>query len=216
MTAFMIGMALERNPEAGLALVEHGHEVATHGYRWIDYKFLPAEVEREHILKTIDIHKRILGERPLGFYQGRCSVNSRRLCVEEGGFIYDADSYADDLPYWNNDYGRSHLVVPYTSDVTDMKFQTTTGSFSCGDQFFNYLKDTFDWFYREGEYVPRMMSVAMHSRIVGRPGRIQSLARFLDHIAGREKVWVARRIDIAQHWIKTHPPGSDHWTGGPR
>jgi putative urate catabolism protein len=205
-TAFAIGMALERNREAAKAMAEAGHEVATHGYRWIDYTHIPPGVEREHILRTIEIHKQVLGERPLGFYQGRCSVNSRRLCVEEGGFLYDADSYADDLPYWCTDYGRPHLVVPYTSDVTDMKFQTTTGSFSCGDQFFNYLKDSFDCLYAEGELMPKMMSVALHTRIIGRPGRFQSLARFLDYVLSHDRVWVARRIDIARHWISTHPP----------
>ena len=205
-TAFAIGMAIERTPDAARAMVEAGHEVATHGYRWIDYQHLPPEVEREHIRRTVAIHEAVLGERPLGFYQGRCSVNSRRLCVEEGGFLYDADSYADDLPYWCLDYGRPHLVVPYTSDANDMKFQTTTGSFSCGDQFFNYLKDSFDCLYAEGETAPKMMSVALHTRIIGRPGRVQSLARFLDYILSHDRVWVARRVDIARHWIAHHPP----------
>jgi putative urate catabolism protein len=204
-TAFAVGMALERNQDSARAMLEAGHEIATHGYRWIDYKHVPEEVEREHIHKTIEIHERILGERPLGFYQGRCSENSRRLCVEAGGFLYDSDSYADDLPYWSVDYDRPHLIVPYTSDVTDMKFQTNTGSFSCGDQFFNYLKDTFDCLYEEGAHSPKMMSVAMHSRILGRPGRIQSLARFIDYILEHDKVWVPRRIDIARHWIEHHP-----------
>jgi allantoinase len=205
-TAFAIGMAIERNQQAAKAMAEAGHEVATHGYRWIDYTHVPAEIEREHIRRTIEIHEEVLGERPLGFYQGRCSINSRRLCVEEGGFLYDADSYADDLPYWCMDYGRPHLIVPYTSDVTDMKFQTTTGSFSCGDQFFNYLKDSFDCLYAEGEFAPKMMSVALHTRIIGRPGRFQSLVRFLDYVLAHDRVWVARRIDIARHWISTHPP----------
>jgi putative urate catabolism protein len=205
-TAFAVGMAIERNPEAARAMLEAGHEIATHGYRWIDYKHIPPEIERDHILRSIAIHQTVLGTRPLGFYQGRCSVNSRRLCVEEGGFVYDADSYADDLPYWCLDYGRPHLVVPYTSDATDMKFQTTTGSFSCGDQFFAYLKDSFDCLYAEGETAPKMMSVALHTRIIGRPGRVQSLARFLDYVLSHDRVWVARRIDIARHWIATHPP----------
>jgi putative urate catabolism protein len=207
-TAFVVGMALQRNQEAGRAMLAAGHEIATHGYRWIDYKHMPPDVEREHILTTIEIHKEILGERPLGFYQGRCSVNSRSLCVEEGGFLYDSDSYADDLPYWCLDYGRPHLIIPYTSDVTDMKFQTTTGSFSCGDQFFNYLKDSFDCLYAEGSTAPKMMSVAMHTRILGRPGRVQSLARFLDYIQGHDSVWIPRRIDIARHWIEHHSPAA--------
>jgi putative urate catabolism protein len=207
-TAFVVGMALQRNCEAGQAMLAAGHEIATHGYRWIDYKHMPPDVEREHILRTLEIHKEVLGERPLGFYQGRCSVNSRSLCVEEGGFLYDSDSYADDLPYWCLDYGRPHLIIPYTSDVTDMKFQTTTGSFSCGDQFFNYLRDSFDCLYAEGSIAPKMMSVAMHTRILGRPGRAQSLARFMDYILDHEDVWIPRRIDIARHWIEHHPPAT--------
>lgn len=204
-TAFAVGMALERNPESGLAMIKAGHEVATHGYRWINYKDVPEEVEREHIHRSIMIHEKVLGERPFGFYHGRCSMNSRRLCVEAGGFLYDSDSYADDLPYWCLDYDRPHLIVPYTSDVTDMKFQTTTGSFNCGNQFFNYLKDTFDWLYLEGAHSPKMMSVAMHTRILGRPGRIQSLAKFLDYVLEFDRVWIPRRVDIARHWIEHHP-----------
>jgi putative urate catabolism protein len=204
-TAFAVGMAIERNPSAARAMLAAGHEVATHGYRWVDYKFFSPEQELEHIRRTVTIHERLLGERPLGFYQGRCSENSRRLCVEEGGFLYDADSYADDLPYWTYDHGRPHLVVPYTSDTSDMKFQTTTGSFSTGNQFFEYLKDAFDCLYAEGSFAPKMMSVALHSRIIGRPGRFQSLQRFLDYVLGHEKVWIARRIDIARHWIALHP-----------
>lgn len=205
-TAFAVGMAIERYPEAARAMLAAGHEVSTHGYRWIDYKFFSAEAERDHIRRTVDVHERVLGERPLGFYQGRCSENSRRLCVEEGGFLYDADSYADDLPYWTYDYGRPHLVVPYTSDTSDMKFQTTTASFTTGGQFFDYLKDAFDCLYAEGDHAPKMMSVALHSRIIGHPGRFMSLLRFLDYVLDHERVWVARRIDIARHWIATHPP----------
>jgi len=204
-TAFVVGMALQRNVEVVKAARDAGHEIATHGYRWIDYRHMSYELEREHVLKCIDIHQEILGERPLGFYQGRVGVNSRRICVEEGGFLYDSDSYADDLPYWDTNYGRAHLVVPYTSDVTDMKFQTTTGSFVNGDQFFTYLKDTFDCLYAEGAMAPKMMSVAMHTRILGRPGRAQALARFLDYITGFDDIWIPRRIDIANHWIKKFP-----------
>jgi putative urate catabolism protein len=207
-TAFIVGMALERNPEAARAILAAGHEVATHGYRWIDYKFFAPEAERDHIQKTVSVHERILGARPLGFYQGRCSDNSRRLCIEEGGFLYDSDSYADDLPYWCLDYGRPHLVVPYTSDTSDMKFQTTTGSFATSTLFFDYLKDAFDCLYAEGEYAPKMMSVALHTRIIGRPGRFQSLVRFLDYVLQHEKVWVARRVDIARHWMEHHPPAA--------
>ncbi len=204
-TCFAVGMAIERTPAVARAMRDAGHEIATHGWRWINYQNVPEEVERAHIRRAIEAHEAVIGERPLGFYAGRLSAASRKLCIE-AGFLYDADSYADDLPYWTAEHGRPHLVVPYTSDVTDMKFQTTTGSFSCGDQFFNYLRDSFDCLYDEGAERPKMMSVAMHSRILGRPGRIQSLARFLDYISEKDAVWVARRIDIAQHWIKCHPP----------
>lgn len=203
-TCFAVGMALQRTPEAARAMRDAGHEVATHGWRWINYLNVPESVEREHIRLCIRTHEDLLGERPLGFYAGRLSASSRKLAMEEG-FLYDADSYADDLPYWAREFDKPHLVVPYTSDATDMKFQTTTGSFVCGDQFFNYLKDTFDCLYEEGAEAPKMMSVAMHSRILGRPGRIQSLARFMEYIARHDKVWVARRIDIARHWIAHHP-----------
>jgi putative urate catabolism protein len=203
-TCFAVGMAVQRTPDAIRAMRDGGHEIATHGYRWINYHNMPEQLEREHIKLAIKAHEDVLGERPLGFYAGRVSSSSRRLCIEEG-FLYDADSYADDLPYWTNDAGRAHLVVPYTSDSSDMKFQTTTGSFSCGDQFYNYLKDTFDCLYEEGADTPKMMSVALHSRIIGRPGRIQSLGRFMNYIAEHEAVWVARRIDIARHWIEHFP-----------
>lgn len=203
-TCFAVGMALQRTPDAARAMRDAGHEIATHGWRWIDYLNVPESVEREHIRLSIRTHEELLGERPLGFYAGRLSAASRKLCIEEG-FLYDADSYADDLPYWAPEFEKPHLVVPYTSDASDMKFQTTTGSFACGDQFFNYLKDTFDCLYEEGAECPKMMSVAMHSRILGRPGRIQSLARFMEYISQHDRVWVPRRIDIARHWMTHHP-----------
>jgi putative urate catabolism protein len=203
-TCFAVGMAIQRTPGAARTMRDAGHEIATHGWRWINYQNVPESVEREHIRLAIEAHEDVLGERPLGFYVGRLSESSRKLCVE-AGFLYDADSYADDLPYWTSEFGKPHLIVPYTSDASDMKFQTTTGSFSCGDQFYNYLKDTFDCLYEEGAETPKMMSVAMHSRILGRPGRIQSLARFMEYISRREAVWVARRIDIANHWMTRHP-----------
>lgn len=206
-TAFAVGMALERNPTAALAMFSSGHELASHGYRWIDYQYAEAELEREHIQRAIDAHMRILGERPLGFYQGRTGPNSRRLCVEEGGFLYDADSYADDLPYWNYEYGRPHLIVPYTLDANDMRFATSQG-FNSGEQFYCYLKDSFDVLYSEGEVAPKMMSVGLHCRLSGRPGRAAALARFLDYILKHERVWVCRRVDIARHWEKRHIPAS--------
>ena len=203
-TAFTVGKALEMNPQVGLELLKHGHEMASHGYRWIDYQHVPEDIERQHIQQAIEAHQRILGERPLGFYQGRTGPNSRRLCVEEGGFVYDADSYADELPYYNNDYGRPHLIVPYTLDANDMRFATPQG-FNSGDQFFTYLKDGFDFLYREGETAPKMMSIGLHCRLVGRPSRAAALARFLDYVLNHDSVWVARRIDIANHWLANFP-----------
>jgi putative urate catabolism protein len=205
-TAFAVGMAILRHPEAALAMQEAGHEIATHGWRWIDYQHVPEAAEREHIRLAVEAQKKVTGERPHGFYQGRCSPNTRRLCVEEGGFLYDADSYADELPYWDRAHGRAHLVVPYTLDANDMRFATAQG-FNSGDQFFAYLKDSFDVLYAEGAERPRMMSVGLHCRLAGRPGRAAALARFLDYVGTHDRVWVARRIDIARHWIATHPPG---------
>ncbi len=204
-TVYAVAMALERNPDAGKAMVAAGWEVASHGYRWIDYQYVGEDTEREHIRKAIEIHTQVIGSRPLGFYQGRLSPNTRRLVVEEGGFLYDADSYADDLPYWNTDYGRSHLVIPYTLDNNDMRFATYQG-FNSGDQFFTYLKDAFDMLYTEGETAPKMMSVGLHCRLSGRPGRAASLGRFLDYVMGHEDVWVCRRVEIARHWYDHHHP----------
>ena len=202
LTVYAVAMALERNPEAGKAMVEAGWEVASHGYRWIDYQYVGEEVERSHIQKAIDIHTQVIGTRPLGFYQGRNSPNTRRLVVEEGGFLYDADSYADDLPYWNHDYGKPHLVIPYTLDNNDMRFATAQG-FNSGDQFFTYLRDAFDVLYAEGQQSPKMMSVGLHCRLSGRPGRTAALAKFLDYVQNHDKVWICRRVDIANHWHKT-------------
>lgn len=204
-TVYAVAMALERNPEAGKAMVEAGWEVASHGYRWIDYQYVGEAVEREHIQKAIAIQTQIIGSRPLGFYQGRLSPNTRRLVVEEGGFLYDADSYADDLPYWICDYERPHLVIPYTLDNNDMRFATYQG-FNSGDQFFTYLSDAFDVLYAEGETAPKMMSVGLHCRLSGRPGRIAALARFLDYVQSHEHIWICRRVEIAQHWRQHHAP----------
>jgi len=204
LTVYAVAMAIERNPEAVAGMLSADWEIATHGYRWIDYQFVAESVERDHIAKAIEIHTKATGSRPLGWYQGRCSPNTHRLVVEEGGFIYNADSYADDLPYWDNSYGKPQLIVPYAFDSNDMKFASTAG-FNSGDQFYTYLRDSFDVLYREGETRPRMMSIGLHCRLTGRPGRVAALERFLDYAAGHERVWFARRIDIARHWIATHP-----------
>ncbi|MDI9640084.1 allantoinase PuuE [Geitlerinema splendidum] len=204
-TVYAVTMALQRHPEAAMAMSKAGWEIASHGYRWIDYQYVSEAVEREHIRKAIEIHTQVTGERPLGFYQGRVSPNTRRLVVEAGGFLYDADSYADDLPYWVYDYGSPHLVIPYTLDNNDMRFATYQG-FNSGDQFFTYLRDAFDVLYAEGETAPKMMSVGLHCRLAGRPGRAAALNRFLDYVQSHEAVWICRRVDIARHWRVHHPP----------
>lgn len=204
MTVFAVAMALERNPAVAEACMELGHEICSHGYRWINYQWTPEDEEREHLSKAIEIIQRLTGERPLGWYTGRTSPNTRRLVVEEGGFLYDADDYNDDLPFWTTVAGKPHLVVPYTLDANDMRFATPQG-FNSGDQFFGYLKDTFDALYDEGAETPRMMSVGLHCRLVGRPGRFQALKRFLDHALSHEDVWFCRRVDIARHWHQHHP-----------
>jgi len=206
-TVYGVAMALERNPPAVAAMLAADWEIATHGSRWIDYQYVAEAVEREHIAKAIEVHTRVTGSRPLGWYQGRCSPNTRRLVAEEGGFLYNADSYADDLPYWDTSCGKPQLIVPYAFDSNDMRFATPQG-FNSGDQFFSYLKDSFDVLYREGETRPRMMSVGLHCRLAGRPGRTAALERFLDYAMEHERVWITRRIDIARHWIATYPfPG---------
>ena len=203
-TVFGVAMALQRNPDAVAAMQSADWEIASHGYRWIDYQFIDEATEREHLQLAIDVHTKATGRRPDGWYLGRCSPNTHALIAEEGGFIYNADSYADDLPYWDSSHAdKPQLMVPYTLDANDMRFASPQG-FNAGDQFFNYLKDSFDVLYAEGEHTPRMLSVGLHCRLVGRPGRIASLARFLDYINGFDKVWVARRIDIAEHWRNTH------------
>lgn len=204
-TVYGVAMALERNPEAVAAMVAADWEIASHGYRWIDYKYFGEEMERSHLQQAIDIHTRVTGSRPLGWYTGRNSPNTRALVVEAGGFLYDADSYADDLPYWVHDYGRPHLVIPYTLDNNDMRFVTNQG-FNSGEQFFAYLRSGFDVLYAEGETAPKMMSVGLHCRLVGRPGRAAALARFLDYVQQHERVWLCRRVDIARHWHEHHQP----------
>lgn len=200
-TVFGVARAMAMNPGAVDAMLAADWEIASHGYRWIDYQNVSAAVEREHIAEAIALHTRLTGSRPLGWYQGRSSPNTARLVAEEGGFVYDADSYADDLPYWDYRHARPQLIVPYTLDANDMKFVAQNG-FTEGDQFFRYLRDSFDQLHAEGG---RMMSIGLHARIAGRPARARALTRFLDHIEAAGDVWVARRIDIARHWMELHP-----------
>jgi putative urate catabolism protein len=200
LTVYGVAMAMERNPAAVQAMLEAGHEIASHGWRWLNYQHAPLELEREHMQRAIEIHRRLTGERPLGWYTGRTSPNTRRLVVEDGGFVYDADDYSDDLPWYDTRYGKPQLVVPYTLDANDMRFATAQG-FNSGNDFFDYLKDSFDVLYAEGG---RMMSVGLHCRLIGRPGRLASLERFLKYVKGK-KAWITRRIDIARHWLKNHP-----------
>ena len=203
-TVFGVAMALERNPEAVSAMQDAGWEIASHGYRWIDYQPVDEATEKKHLQKAIDVHTSVTGTRPTGWYLGRCSPQSHRLVAEEGGFRYNADCYADDVPYWDYSYGEPQLMVPYTLDANDMRFATAQG-FNSGQQFFDYLKDTFDVLYAEGA---RMMSVGLHCRLAGRPGRTAALARFLDYVSGHDDAWVARRIDIAEHWRQRFPAES--------
>lgn len=206
-TVFGIATAMARNPQAVAAMKEADWEIASHGLKWIDYRDVPAEDEREHILSAIAMHEDVTGSRPLGFYQGRTSENTLRLTMEEQGFLYSADSYADELPYWTDGPHGPQLIMPYTLDANDMRFATPQG-FNSGDQFFAYLKDSFDTLYAEGETAPKMMSIGLHCRLVGRPGRAAALARFLDYIAGHERVWIATRLDMARHWAHQHLPAS--------
>ena len=204
LTIFAVAMAMERNPAVVEAFMQAGHEIANHGLRWINYQDVPLKVEREHMQRAIEIQKRLTGERPFGWYTGRTSPNTRRLVVEDGGFEYDADDYSDDLPWYDTRYGKPQLVVPYTLDANDMRFLAVQG-FNSGEQFYAYLKDSFDALYAEGRDTPRMMSVGLHCRIAGKPGRIFALERFLRYVSKKPGVWFARRIDIARHWAKRYP-----------
>jgi putative urate catabolism protein len=205
-TVFGVASAMQKNPEAVTAMREAGWEIASHGLKWIDYRRFGREAERAHMLEAIRIHTELTGERPLGWYTGRASVQSLALVMEEGGFLYSSDSYADDLPYWVAGPQGPHLIVPYTLEANDMRFVTASG-FGNGGQFFTYLRDAFDCLYREGEAgSPKMMSVGLHCRLAGRPGRTTALARFLDYVESHPGVWVARRIDIARHWHARHRP----------
>jgi putative urate catabolism protein len=209
LTVFGVGMALERHPEIVQAFIEDEHEIACHGLRWIHYQDMDASEERDHMQQAIALHTRLTGEPPLGWYTGRDSPNTRQLVAEAGGFEYDSDYYGDDLPFWttvNTSDGQSkpHLIVPYALDTNDMRF-AIAGGFNAGEQFYQYLRDAFDVLYAEGGDTPKMLSIGLHCRLAGRPGRFRALQRFLDHIQSHERVWVARRIDIARHWKQTHP-----------
>ena len=209
LTVFGVSMALERHPELTAAFKELGHEIACHGWRWIHYQHTPEEIEREHMKIGMEIIERLTGARALGWYTGRDSPNTRRLVADYGGFLYDSDYYGDDLPFWTEVHKTNgdtvpHLVVPYTLDTNDMRFALPQG-FSHGDEFFEYLRDAFDVMYAEGEERPAMMSIGMHCRLLGRPGRFKALQRFLDHIEKHDRVWVCRRVDVARHWIEHHP-----------
>jgi putative urate catabolism protein len=204
LTIFAVAMAAERNPAVIERALSDGHEIASHGYRWINYHGMPESAEREHLDKAVEILTRICGSRPLGWYTGRTSENTRKLVAEYGGFLYDADDYSDDLPFWSKLVDTPHLIVPYTLDANDMRFAAMQG-FNSGDQFFAYLKDAFDTLYEEGAKAPKMMSIGLHCRLVGRPGRFASLKRFLDYVLKHDKAWVTRRVDIARHWHTRHP-----------
>ena len=202
-TIFGVGMALKKNPEVCRAIIKAGYEVASHGWRWIDYQNIKKSVEKKHMQLAIKTIKKIFGTRPLGWYTGRCSPNTRDLVFENGGFLYDSDSYSDDLPYWEKRKNKKQLIIPYTLDNNDMRFATNQG-FNTGDHFFNYLKDSFDALYEEGKTNPKMMSVGLHCRLIGKPGRIQSLKKFLNYVLKHKDVWICKRIDIAKHWIKNY------------
>ena len=202
-TIFGVAMALERNPEICEAIKNGDYEVASHGWRWIDYQNIKKSVEKKHMQLAIKTIKKIFGKRPLGWYTGRCSPNTRELVFKEGGFLYDSDSYSDDLPYWEYRKNKKQLIIPYTLDNNDMRFATNQG-FNSGDQFYTYLKDSFDALYEEGKTHPKMMSIGLHCRLIGRPGRIQSLKRFLDYVLKFKDIWICKRIDIAKHWIKNY------------
>ena len=202
-TIFGVGMALERNPDICKAIIDADYEVASHGWRWIDYQNIKKSEEKKHMNLAIKTIKKIFGKRPLGWYTGRCSSNTRDLVFEDGGFLYDSDSYSDDLPYWEIRNKKKQLIIPYTLDNNDMRFATNQG-FNTGDHFYTYLKDSFDALYEEGKTNPKMMSVGLHCRLIGKPGRIQSLKKFLDYVLKHENVWLCKRIDIAKYWIKNY------------
>ena len=203
-TMYIVGRALELNPSVAERIAAAGCDTVCHGWRWIDYRTMHPEVERKHISRTVQVINRLTGKRPLGWYTGRPSLNTRRLIVEHGGFLFDSDDYNDELPYWVDVDGRSHLVVPHSFDTNDSRFARGSG-LETADQFFVYLRDSFDWLYAEGAERPRMMTVSLHCRLIGHPGRIAGLARFVDHVLGHRHVWVCQRTEIANHWYRLHP-----------
>ena len=205
LTVYAVTMAMERNPEAVAAMVEAGREIASHGYRWIDYAQMPEAEERAQLARTIEVHSRMTGSRPLGWYCGRHSANTRRLVAEEGGFLYDSDDYSDDLPYWTEAAGKPYLILPYGLDANDFRYAMPQG-FNSGEQFYAYCKDSFDYLYAEGATAPKMLSIGLHCRLSGRPGRAAALARFLDYVRGHPDVWVTTRAEIARHWRNRFPP----------
>ena len=205
-TVYAVGLALEKNPEVAGAIRAAGCDVVCHGWRWIDYAGIEEHEEREHIRRCAESIERLTGERPVGWYTGRPSINTRRLVVEHGGFIYDSDAYNDDLPYWVIVQGRPHLVICHALDTNDSRFSRGQG-FDTADDWFDYMRDAFDWLYREGEHRPRLMTVAVHCRLIGRPGRMAALARFLDHVQSHSDVWICRRREVAEHWLRHHPHG---------
>ncbi|HJD43559.1 MAG TPA: allantoinase PuuE [Candidatus Paenalcaligenes intestinipullorum] len=209
MTIFGVGMALERHPEVAQAFVDLGHEIACHGYRWIHYQDAPEELEKEHMARCVEIVTKLIGRHPDGWYTGRDSPNTRRLVAEEGQFLYDSDNYGDDLPFWDevelsDGSIKPQLIVPYTLDTNDMRFATPQG-FNTGEHFYQFLKDAFDVLYEEGAEKPKMLSIGLHCRLIGRPSRFKGLQKFLDYVQSHEQVWVARRDEIARHWAKEHP-----------
>ncbi|GGL99285.1 allantoinase PuuE [Pseudomonas asuensis] len=205
LTIFAVAMAAQRHPDVIRTMIEAGHEICSHGYRWIDYQYMDEADEREHIQRAINLLTELTGERPLGWYTGRTSPNTRRLVMEEGGFLYDSDTYDDDLPYWERSpLGKPHLVIPYTLDTNDMRFTQAQG-FHTSEQFFQYLKDAFDVLYEEGATAPKMLSIGLHCRLIGRPARLAGLKRFIEYAQGHPNVWFARRVDIARHWYEHHP-----------
>lgn len=205
-SVWAVVMGLERNREAAQAMVDAGHEMVSHGYRWIDYQHVPEEIEREHIRRSVESLTEITGARPVGWMTGRPGPNTRRLLVEEGGFLYDRDALNDELPYWVDVEGSHHLVIPMSYETNDNRFNEHQGFVTAND-FFVYMKDAFDMLYREGEREPKMLTLGLHDRVIGRPARAVGLERFLDYVLEHDKVWIARGVDIARHWIEHHPPG---------
>ena len=205
-TVYGVTTALQRSPLQTKAMIEAGWEIASHGLKWVEHRGMPLEEERAAIAESIRLHTELVGERPLGWYTGRCSMNTRALVMEQGGFLYSSDDYADDLPYWVKGPHEPHLIIPYTLDANDMRFATPQG-FNTGEHFFTYLKDSFDMLYAEGKAgSPKMMSVGLHCRLAGRPGRALAVKRFIDYVKGFERVWIPKRVDIARHWHAHHKP----------